>query len=207
MIVSMIRTCLRAFVLTAWTFVLPLAQAQQPTLQRFFAKLATDPKGSGLGKTATVGSPTGYEYRDWRKEGGLLVGFDLWKGNFQDHMLVVCGVRPIYMTAKGKVRGKLYGSGSGTSTPITIEGRDGFAVAGIEVKGGDRMDQLRVVFMKYSYTEFNLLADGMYKSEWFGGKGGRKERRFIPGQKPVVGIFGGSGSELDRLGLLYMESK
>lgn len=171
---------------------------------RFYAKMAEATQGPDVRRTATVGAPTGVEYAELPPAGGVLVGFDLWKGNFR-RFLVVSGIRPIFQTATGRVRGKTYGSEGGNLT--TVEAKDGFAVAGIEVKGGERVDQLRVAFMKINYTGFNLDSVGAYKTEWIGGSGGGREQRLIPNQKPVVGIFGGSGRDLDRLGLIYLDLK
>lgn len=185
----------------------PVSFAQQPAAtpeQRFYATLAAAGTGTNLGKTDTVGAPTGTDYGDTQPEGAVLVGLDLWKGNFENN-LVIRGVCPIFQTATGRVRGPKRGNCDGS--PTTTEAKPGFAVAGIEAKGGLRVDGLEIVFMRIHVSGIALDSSGSYKSEWVGGKGGGKPRRLVPNQKPIIGIFGGAGSELDRIGLLYYDRK
>jgi hypothetical protein len=183
--------------------------AQQPNpasdpQQRYYAALAEGVKGPNLRRTETVGLPTGKEFTDLRPEGGFLVGFDLWKANYKK-ALVVNGIRPIYLTQLGKFRGNAYGHSDGE--PITVEAKEGFAVAGMEVHSADRMDQVRVIFMRYKVGLDGFNSDGAYKSEWIGGPSQPKEHRLIPDQKMIVGIFGGSGLGLDHFGLLYLDHR
>ncbi len=181
----------------------PAADAQAAAEQRFFAKVVIDTKEKGVTKGPTTGAPTGDEYTETAPDGGILIGFELWKGSFRGSMLVVGGIRPIFLTPKGRVLGKVQGRSAGTAT--VVEARPGYAVAGIDVKGGDRVDQMRVVFMKIGYMSARLESAGSYKSDWFGGKGGEKERHFYPNQKLILGIHGASGDQLDRLGLVHLE--
>ena len=44
-----------------------------------------------------------------------------------------------------------------------------------------------------------------YQSEWVGGKDGNREGRLGCDGNPVVGILGGSGAELDSLGLIQLK--
>ena len=184
----------------------PQAPAAVPAAQqRFFTSLKADGRKTVLVKTKTVGSPTGIEYADIAPEGqGLIVGFDFWTSNY-GQSLVVNGVCPIYLTPKGKVRGKKRGYVIGNL--VTVEARDGFAVSGVAVKGGDRMDQVQVEFMRIDHAAQSLEPATLYKSAWTGGKGGRRERQLTGNARPVVGIHGASGDALDRFGLLYVETK
>ena len=199
-----------ALLLLALAFIAGLAPravpaAESAAQQRFFASLKADGKKTVLMKTRTVGSPTGIEYADTAPEGkGLIVGFDFWTSNY-GQTLVVNGVCPIYLTPKGKVRGKKRGYVIGNL--VTVEARDGFAVSGVAVKGGDRMDQVQVEFMRIDYAKQSLEPATLYKSAWTGGKGGRRERQLTGNGKPVLGIHGASGDALDRFGLLYVETK
>jgi hypothetical protein len=183
----------------------PAGTAQPASAQeRFFSDAKIDALDPSVGRTRTIGAPTGIEYADVKPEGGIIIGFDIWKGNYQK-LLVVFGIQPIYLTPHGKVRGKRRGGQAGQAT--TVEAHEGFAVGGIEAKGGDRVDQLRVIFMRINPVSFNLDPGTSYKSDWIGGKGGGRDHQLLPGGKPVIGIYGGSGSELDRFGLLYLDRK
>ena len=172
--------------------------------QRFYSTLTAAAQGNGLSKTDTAGSPTGTDFSDTHASGGILVGFDLWKSNFQNN-LIVGGICPIFQTASSRVRGPKRGRTNGT--PVTIEAKPDFAVAGIVVKSGGRVDGLEVVFMRVNHAGVGLDSAGSYKSEWFGGRKGGRETRLVPNQQPIIGIFGGSGGGLDRLGLLYYDRK
>jgi len=205
------RTNAPRFALVALVFVgLSHSPAQQPNptttaaQQRYYAALAADVKGPNLRKTETVGLPTGKEFSDFRPEGGFVIGFDFWKSNYKK-TVVVNGVTPIYRTETGKVRGNHYGRSEGD--PITLEAKEGFAVAGLEVKAGERMDQLRVIFMRYNVALDGFNSADAYKSDWIGGPSQPAERRLIPNQKMIVGIFGGSGLGLDHFGLLYVDHR
>src|SRR5258708_25264286 len=102
------------FALVTLTFLgLYTSSAQQPntavsaTQQRYYAALAEGVKGASLRKTETVGLPTGTDFSDFRPEGGFLTGFDLWKSNYKK-TVVINGIRPIYQTPAGKIRGNSY---------------------------------------------------------------------------------------------------
>ena len=49
-----------------------------------------------------------------------------------------------------------------------------------------------------------MLEGSSYRSKWLGGRGGGGETRKFPNQRPVVGIFGGAGAEVDGIGLIYL---
>ncbi|MDB6137410.1 MAG: hypothetical protein JWO94_482 [Verrucomicrobiaceae bacterium] len=173
--------------------------------EHFFAAMkAGQEKPAVAGHTKTVGSPTGLMYSDTLASGGIIVGFDFWTSNY-GKFLVINGVCPIYQNAKGRTRGKPHGNRNGNLT--TLEARDGYAVSGVTAKAGDRMDQAQVEFMRINFATLNLEPGTIYKSKWVGGSGGRYERHLTGGDKPVIGIFGASGDELDRFGLLFYAPK
>jgi hypothetical protein len=185
------------------------APAQQPSAileaqQRYYAALAEGVKGPNLHKTEQVGTVTGHDFTEVNPEGGFVVGFDFWKANHKK-TTVVNGVRPIFQTALGRVRGNSYGHSEGD--PITLEAKEGFAVAGLETRAGERMDQVRVIFMRYNVTLNGFNNADSYTSQWIGGPGHPKEHRLIPDQKMIVGIYGGSGLGLDHFGLLYLDHR
>lgn len=195
-----------AVVLLALSPIVRSAPAAPPGKDEgtFFAIVKAGSKKPLLARTKTVGSATGIEYFDTQGEGGIIVGFDFWTSNYTQH-LVVNGVRPVYQTIKGRVRGKARGYRVGNL--ITIEAREGFAVSGMTAKSGDRMDRVQVEFMRINYPTRDLDPNSLYKSGWVGGKGGIKDHHLTGGGELIVGIYGASGDELDRFGLLYLDPK
>lgn len=175
-------------------------KAQEP----FFGAVKAGSKKATLSRTKTVGAPTGIDYFDTQGDGGIIVGFDFWTSNYTQH-LVINGVRPVYQTPKGRVRGKARGYRVGNL--ITVEAREGFAVSGVTAKAGDRMDRVQVEFMRINYPTRDLDPNSLYKSGWTGGKGGIRDHHLTGGGKLIVGIYGASGDELDRFGLLYLDPK
>lgn len=195
-----------AFTLGCASVAYPQQSSIPPTQlkpeQRFHATLSAA-QGSSPGKTSTVGGPTGDEYLEMAPPGAVLVGFDVWTGNYRNS-LVIRGICPIFQSGNERSRGSKYGTCSGA--PTTIEPKPGFAVGGIDAKGGVRVDGFQAIFMRINYFGFALASAGSYKSEWVGGKGGR-ESRLVPNEKPIIGIFGGKGAEIDRIGLLFYDRR
>jgi hypothetical protein len=72
------------------------------------------------------------------------------------------------------------------------------------VKGGNRIDGLSVTFMR---TFMRIKANGTldprdsYASAWFGGTGGKEVTLGGTG-KPVIGLTGRRGLDLDALGVV-----
>ena len=74
-------------------------------------------------------------------------------------------------------------------------------VAGVVAKSGNRVDGLRVLFMKLK--EGRLNPDDTYRSDWIGGVGGGPETLCGYNGEPIVGIFGRHGNDLDSLGFIH----
>jgi hypothetical protein len=174
-----------------------------PINQRFYATLATAAKSAVPNKTRRVGGGGGGKFIDVLEDGALLVGFDLWKGDYAGNE-IIRGIRPIYQTAEGRFPGGLHGEKTGPV--IKVEAKDGYAVAALEARSGDQVDGIRVLFWKIRFADVHLEADGAYDSDWIGGRGGHKARHPLSSNgNPVIGILGASGTGLDRLGLIYYE--
>jgi hypothetical protein len=184
------------------------AFAQQPSprnaiSQRFYAALAAAAKSAVPEKTKRVGGPGGGSFIDVLEEGAILVGFEVWQGDYSGHR-IIRGIRPIFQTASGRVPGSLHGEEDGA--PTKVEAKEGYAVAAIEARGGDRLDGIQVLFWKIRPSGVSLEAEGSYKSDWIGGKGGGKALHPLSSNgNPVIGIFGASGNDVDRVGLVYYE--
>jgi hypothetical protein len=184
------------------------AFSQQPTTgntieQRFYAALAEASRSAGSEKTKKVGGKGGGNFIDVQSEGAILVGFEIWQGDYSGHR-IIRGIRPIFQTANGRVSGAVHGVENGDSTKV--EAKDGYAVAAIEARGGDRLDSIQALFWKIRAADVSLEAEGAYKSDWIGGKGGSKSLHPLTSHgNPVIGISGASGDDVDRVGLVYCE--
>jgi len=186
------------------------AISQQPTgsdaiEKRFYASLAAAANKAATENTKKVGGKGGGQFFEVVPEGAILVGFDVWKGDWSGH-LSIRGIRPIFQTSHGRVPGKVHGRQSGD--PIRVEAKEGYAVAAIEARGGDRLDGFQVLYWKIHATDVSLDAEGSSKSEWVGGGGGRKALHPLTSNgNAVIGITGASGEDVDRLGLVYCERR
>jgi len=171
-----------------------------PLGDRFYAALAA---AADKADTKNVGGQGGSNFLDVPKEGGILVGFEVWLSDPGTH-LIIQGIRPIFQTAHGRVEGAMHGRVNGS--PIKTEAKDGYAVAAIEARGSNRLDGLQVLYWRIHPFDVGLDADGAYKSEWIGGEGGKKAPHPLSSNgNPVIGIAGASGNAVDRVGLVYYE--
>jgi hypothetical protein len=199
---SLIAVCVSCISLTA---VSQQPSPDDPIQKRFYSTLATAAQNASTENTRKIGGGGGGKFIDLAPEGAILVGFDVWKGDWAGH-LIIRGVRPIFQTAHGRVPGKRHGVENGA--PIRVEAKEGYAVAAIEARGGDRLDGFQVLYWKIHPADINLDAEGSYKSEWVGGGGGHKGRHPLTSNgNIVIGITGASGEDVDRLGLVYYERR
>ena len=131
-----------------------------------------------------------------------MVGLEAWEGDWAGHR-IIRGLRPVFQTAAGRVRGQMQGTATGQAK--VAEAREGYAVPALEVRGGDRLDGFQILFWKIRPSMGRLDAEGTYKSEWIGGGGGGKARHALGSDgRLVLGIYGASGSDIDKLGLIYV---
>ena len=179
---------------------LSLAHAQQTPEQRFFLAMADAPQG----KTKEAGGDGGKAFQEVFPEGGILVGFDVWEGEYAG-TLVVHALCPIYQTLAGRQRGTVHGDKRGGKL-VTVEAPEGNAVTGLHIRTGSVVDGLQLMYQKIDYFGYKLTASSSSKSEAVGGEGGK--RRSMPlntNGKPVVGIYGADGLAVDRIGLIYSD--
>ena len=157
---------------------------------------------AGAENAKKVGGEGGYNFFEVRPEGAVLVGFEVWVGDYTDHV-IIRGLRGIFQTAHGRVTGTLHGKKTGPST--TVEAKDGYAVAAIEARGGDRLDGMQVLFWRIRGVDVSLEAEGSYESRWIGGAGrqAKSPHPLTSNGNPVIGIAGASGDGVDRVGLVY----
>ena len=145
--------------------------------------------------TPEIGGTGGVPFVERGTPGASLVGFEVWEDMYGPHR-VVSGLRPLFRTASGRAWGHLHGRRCGQG-PFLIEARKGYAVADLDIRGGDRVDGFSVLFRR----EGGPARSESYRSGWVGGRGGGEHSRLLPGGA-VVGLCGASGDQMDRLGLL-----
>lgn len=188
------------FLVLAGSFVWaqkPAAASSNTPEARFFTALAAAAQDA----VSPVGGQGGTAFKEVFPEGGILVGFDVWQGPYGDAKSVIKAICPIYQTVNGRHRGQVQGEKEGSLT--TVEAKPGDAVVALSVRTGVVVDGLRVQFQKIDYFGFKLTASSSYKSEAIGGEGGSKQVFPITSNgKPIVGIQGGAGRCIDRIGLI-----
>ncbi len=141
----------------------------------------------GLRETSPIGGIFAQnDYREYRPDGAVLIGFQIGLGAVPD-TAVVTYLRPIWLTARGEEYGTPYGR---TRNPIaTVKARDGYAIGGMRTKDGGAIEGICFTFMRRG--EKHLIAGDSYVSDWYG-----EPTRKLPGDlrngdgEFVVGIFG-----------------
>jgi hypothetical protein len=151
-------------------------------------------------RTPAAGGGGGGKYEEIAPDGALLTGLILHTGNFAGHHVIVA-VQPIFGTAAGSRLGEL--RGGARPDAVKLEAAEGYAVGGINFHSGDRVDGLEILFMKIQPDRLSLDPADAYVSKWAGGKGGGTMAIGGSGNA-IVGIYGGSGLELDSLGLIEL---
>ncbi|MHA3773319.1 LamG domain-containing protein [Verrucomicrobiota bacterium sgz303538] len=151
----------------------------------------------GIKHLGPVGGEGGGRYEDVAPGGGVLVGFRIRSGDFAGHH-VITGLQPVFRNMRGVHLGAVHGPEG--ELPEKEEAREGYAVGGWRLHHGGRVDGFEVIFMRIAGNR--LDPKDSYTGRWWGGKGGGGPTELIAGGLPVVGVFGGSGEELDSLGLI-----
>ncbi len=163
---------------------------------------AADTAAGTFRRTATVGGDDGEGFEDIPWGHCRLIGLKLTTSAAPGAPdATITSAQPIYAVGGDSMATKTYGKA--TDTVYRIVSKPGYAVGGIVSEGGDRVSGLQVVFMRV--REGQLDRTDSYVSDWIGGHRGIPEIRLGGDGKCVVGIIGGSGRELKRLGLVQLE--
>lgn len=128
-----------------------------------WSRLAKAMEKKNLRKSGAPGGTSGQEGpEDLATEGGILIGLHISMGRFIE------SVQPIYLTAKGETVGARIGPEGGIRH--TLKAEPGYAVGAINLRNGQLLDALTVVFMRV--TPEGLDAGDAYRSAQLGGSGG-----------------------------------
>jgi hypothetical protein len=139
---------------------------------------------------------------DMPADGGLLIGFEITVDRF------VKSVQPIYLTSSGEKLGKIHGTPTGT--PVTVKASPGYAVGAINVRAGDLLDGVTVIYMRVNDNGLN--ANDAYRSALVGSTGGEAftvggDGSFVIGIRGRVALedFGGDVPPLTTLGVITLK--
>lgn len=176
----------------------PLSTA--PATARTLPATPTTPSENHT-RTGTVGGQSGKDFAETQPEGGVLVGFDVWKGTYYRE-LVIGGIRAIYQTPKGQVHGRVFGRGEGEPDLTMLAKRGASPITRVDSVG----DQRQVVGFRVAF------ANGE-QSDWIGQEFPKNiplnrvpknlEQKRLNISHPALGIFGGADGTLFRFGLIY----
>jgi len=151
-------------------------------------------------RTAAVGGEGGAPFEDLAGDRGLLTGFKVWYGTFENRR-TVRAVQPLYVKEGARADGEVHGGT--TKDVVEVLAKPGYAVGGLVARTSARVDGFRVVFMKVAGGR--LQPGDRYETDWIGGPGGGEETTLAAEGSPVVGIHGRKGSDVDALGLIYLK--
>jgi len=150
-------------------------------------------------QTQIMGGGGGATFKDGAPPNGYLIGFDAGLGKFFDLDLVMA-IQPRYMTPKGEVLGRKFGTDFGNVVPV--KAKPGYAVGAIDVKAGLLVKGFSVKFMRIK--EGGLDPKDSYSSPWIGDKTGGGGPTLLTGNgTTIVGVIGRHNArELTGIGLL-----
>ncbi len=153
-------------------------------------------------RSNTVGGQRGGPFEVTSEEPSVLVGFLYTASRHYAGHLTIKAVRPIFRGLIGESMGDWCGRPHGKARRVCAE--DGYAVAGIVAKYGNRVDGMRLIYMRVKDGRLN--PDDTYRSEWIGGRRGSPETLCAANGHPVIGIYGRKGADLDALGFLQADA-
>ncbi len=142
---------------------------------------------------------------DTPKDGAVLVGFEFLldqTGGKPD----VRSLRPVYLSAKGTVKGEDRGLLETVSGRLVA--RPGYAVAALVTWHNERrIGGLQVIFGRLDQNtgKIDLTPQNSYESKWLGTKPRHEPTKKLGGDGRLpVGVFGRTGSDADTIGLILL---
>jgi hypothetical protein len=146
-------------------------------------------KEGKVSDVAVKGSNTPRTFRDVPEEGAILIGFHVGLEKFVGNNDVVSALRPIYQTKNGEKVGAWYGKPPDAARTVTIKAQAGYAVNGVGIRTGLRIDGLSLETAKLVLAEGRLDPTDRLSSQWVGGPGGGADVLRGPGAV-LVGVHG-----------------
>jgi tRNA A-37 threonylcarbamoyl transferase component Bud32 len=149
-------------------------------------------------RTRVAGAYTAIPYEVVKMPGHFLVGLALTTTTYSSST-VVGSVQPIFRKADGPDLLRSFCIGPRKDPETVFVARDGYAVGGLLVSAGSRVDGLKILFLRIKGDV--LDPKDSYKSGWFGGRAPSSINLGGDGN-PVVGIYGHEKDSLCQLGLV-----
>ncbi len=168
---------------------------------KWFQRLRRLFENGAFAMTDRVRGGGGNLFVETAREGGLLIGLKVTCHMYSIHR-TIGSVQPIFLTAEGRVEGKIHGKASGEVR--AVEAKPGYAVGAIHGIGGHRIDGFKVIFMGIGTR--GLDPTKRYESEWLGGNKGREDTKLAGDGGFVIGIIGTQGAQVHSLGLVQVKS-
>ena len=163
-----------------------------------FARIDNLREAGQLTLAPRVGGSRGGDFEVLSTEASVLTGFQYTASRLYAGHLTIKAIRPIFRNRQGQWRGDWLGRPTGKVRQV--KAREGYVVAGAVAKGGNRVDGMRLIFMRVH--EGRLNPDDTYRSDWIGGRGGHPETLYAANGHPIVGLHGRTGADLDSLGFI-----
>lgn len=180
--------------------LLPSSNSTDEHFAPLFERIASAREFGKIRRSRATGGRGGGSFAVTPDELGVLVGFDYSTSTFYGGHLTVKSLRPIYRTPHGDVVSQWHGVPHGKAK--RLRAKHGYAVAGVVSKSGDRVDGLRVIYMKVKGGRLN--PDDTYRSAWIGGHGGGHETQLASDGDAIIGVYGRKGADLDSIGFIQL---
>jgi len=216
--IAILRALTVCTVLSGLTIATAQAQVPAPATTPRPLLIATDPSrlseplAARIAKAIADGTCTPTESSqeagggtDAPKEGAVLIGFEFLLDQTAGKA-DVRSLRPVYLTAKGTVKGEDRGKLDKVSGKAVA--RPGYAVATLVTWHNERrIAGLQIVFGKLDQHtgKIDLTPQNSYESHWIGTKPRNEPTKKLGGNgRLAVGVFGQRGADADTIGLIQM---
>ena len=112
-------------------------------------------------------------------------------------MFVIKSMQPVFVTRRGRLEGPI--SGVPSNSPHTIVAVPGHAVGTMYVRGTERVNGLELCFHR-------ITPNGLppqYEYRWGHGDPNVRPLELNKEGRPIIGVFGRRGADLDAIGFVY----
>jgi hypothetical protein len=145
----------------------------------------------GCMKSPLFGNPNGQPFTAVQTAGDIVIGFkySLVDGQGPEDR-VIHDLRPMYPAADG---------GFSVGNNIVLA-NDGYVVGGLVVDADQSVNGFQIIFMRLRGGKID--SSDTYTSEWCGTPAGNHQQTLTGNGRPVIGIYGQQGTNLNAVGLV-----